>query len=172
MEPMLRAHPVALVLAAASLGSAQARADALGRCEKAGLSGRFFVATADGYSWTLMVDGHCRYQSLRFSGDPANDLGQPTKGAGKLARIDGQDVFILQSAAGEFADVLTVVRPGPRLYLVPTNQHLRFCVEWAQGREPRKGPVGRFLLRAGDENTAVGAGEAPAICRQKPGGGT
>lgn len=154
----------AVVLAAAAWADAEEPA-LRPKCLAAGLSGKFFVSSADGHSWTLIVDERCGYTSLRFSGDPANDVVQPTRGVGRLAQVDQRDVLILQSS-GEFADVLTVVRQGPRVYLVPTNQHLRFCLEWAQGREPRKGPVGRFLLRSANEGAPVPRG-VPAICQQK-----
>jgi hypothetical protein len=158
----------AVALAVAAWAEAAAEEPAVRpKCLAAGLSGKFFVARADGPSWTLMVDEHCGYTSLRFSGDPANDVVQPTKGKGRLAQVDARDVFILQSSEGEFADVLSVVRLGARTYLVPTNQHLRFCIEWAQGREPRKGPIGRFLMRAGDEGRPVSRRAAPAICEQQ-----
>ena len=136
-------------------------------CVAAGLNGRFFVGTSDGHSWTLTVDERCGYTSLRFSGDPANDVMQPTRGMAKLAQVDGRDVLILQSSGGDFAEVLTAVRAGPRLYLVPTNQHVRFCIDWMQKREPRKGPIGRFLLRAGDETASVARGFNPGICQRK-----
>jgi hypothetical protein len=85
----------------------------------------------------------------------------------KLAQVDGRDVLMLwQESDAEFSQVLTAVRVGRRLYLVPPNQHLRFCMEWRRREEPRKGPFGRFLLRGGDEHTAV-AGETPAICRPR-----
>jgi hypothetical protein len=61
--------------------------------------------------------------------------------------------------------VLSVVRQGPRVYLVPTNEHLRFCMEWARGFEPRKGPIGRFLLRGAGE-AAASSREIPALCRE------
>ena len=134
-------------------------------CEAADLAGRFFVSASDGRSWTLLLEPGCGYSSLRFSGDPESDVRQPTRGAAKLAQVDRREVLILQSAEGEFDEVLSVVRQGPRVYLVPTNEHLRFCVEWARGIEPRKGPIGRFLLRGGGE-TAAGKGEIPALCRE------
>lgn len=165
----MRHARVSRAAAAALLAGAFASApepDGRPSCAAAALSGRFFVASADGHSWTLIVDERCGYTSLRFSGAPANDVVQPTRGVGRLAQVDQRDVLILQSSEGEFADVLTVVRQGPRVYLVPTNQHLRFCLEWAQGREPRKGPVGRFLLRSGNEGAPVPRG-VPAICQQR-----
>ena len=79
--------------------------------------------------------------------------------------VDRREVVILQSAQGEFDEVMSVVRQGPLLYLVPTNDHLRFCVQWARGVEPRKGPVGRFLLRGGATG-AVPRG-VPALCQQQ-----
>lgn len=157
----------ALVLLAGGVVATAQGADARPPCVPARLSGTFFVGTADGHSWTLIVDGDCGYKSLRFSGDPSNDVVQPTRGTAKLAQVDGRDVLILQASEGEFADVLTAVQVGPRLYLVPTNQHLRFCIDWMQKREPRKGPLGRFLLRAGDEATPVASGITPAICRRE-----
>jgi hypothetical protein len=158
----------ALVAAAAALNAAGARAaEPRPSCAAAELAGRFFVARGDGLSWTLLLDEHCGYTSLRFTGDPALDVAQPTKGQGRLAQVDARDVLILQSPEGEFAHVLSVVRAEGRTYLVPTNQHLRFCVEWSQGVEPRKGPIGRFLMRAGDERRPAARAQAPAICRQR-----
>ena len=157
----------ALAVLASGVVATAHGADARPQCLPARLSGTFFVATADGHSWTLIVDEDCGYKSLRFSGDPSNDVTQPTRGTAKLAQVDGRDVLILQASEGEFADVLTAVQVGPRLYLVPTNQHLRFCIDWTQKREPRRGPVGRFLLRAGGEATPVASGVTPAICQRK-----
>jgi hypothetical protein len=162
---MARALGSAVLLAAATL--AHAEQDARGNCLAAGLSGRYFVASGQTYSWTLIVDDHCRYTSLRFSGDPENDVAQPTQGVAKLAQVDGRDVLILQSSEGEFSEVVTAVRVGPRLYLVPPNQHPRFCIEWKRGAEPRRGPVGRYLLRGGDEGAPVARGETPAICQPR-----
>lgn len=156
----------ALALLAGGVVATAQGADARRPCGPARVSGTFFAGTSDGRSWTLIVDESCGYKSLHFSGDPANDVVQPTRGTAKLAQVDGRDVLILQSAEGEFADVLTAVQVGPRLYLVPTNQHLRFCIDWTQKREPRKGPIGRFLLRAGGETTPVASGITPAICQR------
>jgi hypothetical protein len=134
-------------------------------CEAADLAGRFFVSSPDGRSWTLLLEPGCGYSSLRFSGDPESDVRQPMRGVAKLAQVDRREVLILQSADGEFDEVMSVVRQGPRVYLVPTNEHLRFCMEWARGIEPRKGPIGRFLLRGGGE-TAAAPREIPALCRE------
>lgn len=168
--PRVRRHAplssAAVALLAAAVFATPQEPDVRQSCAAAGLSGRFFASSADGHSWTLIVDERCGYTSLRFSGDPANDIVQPTRGVGRLAQVDRRDVLILQSSEGEFADVLTVVRQGPRVYLVPTSQHLRFCLDWAQGREPRKGPIGRFLLRSGNERAPVPRG-IPAICQQR-----
>jgi len=134
-------------------------------CEAADLAGRFFVSAPDGRSWTLLLEPGCGYSSLRFSGDPESDVRQPMRGVAKLAQVDRREVLVLQSTDGEFDEVMSVVRQGPRVYLVPTNEHLRFCMEWARGIEPRKGPIGRFLLRGGGETGAV-ARELPALCRE------
>jgi hypothetical protein len=133
-------------------------------CAAAELAGRFFASAPDGRSWTLLLEPSCTYSSLRFSGNPASDVRQPTRGTAKLAQVDRREVVILQSSEGEFDEVMSVVRQGPRVYLVPTNEHLRFCIEWARGLEPRKGPVGRFLLRGADAAAAVPR-EPPALCQ-------
>jgi hypothetical protein len=162
---MLRASS-AVVLALATLAQAEGQ-DTRGPCAAAGLDGRYFVASGESRSWTLIVDERCRYKSLHFSGDPDNDVAQPTQGLAKLAQVDAREVLILQSSEGEFSEALTAVRVGPRLYLVPPNQHLRFCAEWRRKDEPRHGPMGRFLLRGGGEGVPVAAGETPAICRAR-----
>ena len=153
-----------LVMAGALLALAQEQ-PVRPPCEAADLAGRFFVAASDGRSWTLLLEPGCGYSSLRFSGDPESDVRQPMRGVAKLAQVDRREVLILQSTEGEFDEVMSVVRQGPRVYLVPTNEHLRFCMEWVRGIEPRKGPIGRFLLRGGDQTTAVPR-ETPALCRE------
>ena len=150
-----------LLLAAAAVAAAQGP-DARPACSAAGLSGRFFASSPDGGSWTLLLEPNCAYASLRFSGDPESDLRQPTRGVARLAQVDKREVVILQSEQGEFDEVMSVVRPGARVYLVPTNEHLRFCVEWARGIEPRKGPVGHYLLRGGAE---AAPRALPELCR-------
>jgi hypothetical protein len=146
-------------------GDAFGQGPAAPPCAAANLAGRFFVSAPDGRSWTLLLEPGCGYSSLRFTGDHENDLQQPIRGVAKLAQVDNREVLILQSAQGEFDEVMSVVRQGPRVYLVPTNEHLRFCLEWARGIEPRKGPIGRFLLRGGGE-TSVVPREIPALCRE------
>ncbi len=159
--------PSAVLLVVATLAQAGGQ-DTRGPCAAAGLDGRYFVATGESRSWTLIVDGRCRYKSLHFTGDPDNDVAQPTQGVAKLAQVDGRDVLILwHMSEGEFSEALTAVRVGPRLYLVPPNQHLRFCAEWRRKDEPRSGPMGRFLLRGGGEGAPVAPGETPAICRAR-----
>jgi hypothetical protein len=158
---------VAMLLASLEGGLSTFADEPAHACAAAGLAGTYFVAWDDWLSWTLMVGERCDYTSLRISGDSEQDVLQPTRGQGRLAQVDRRDVFILQSSDGEFAFVLTVVRAGARTYLVPTNQHLGFCIDWAQRREPRKGPLGRFLMRAAREPQAPSRGELPAICRPR-----
>jgi hypothetical protein len=158
-----------LLLAPAS-GAAAQPPQVRPACEAAGLAGRFYASSADGDSWTLLLEPSCAYASLRFSGDPQSDLRQPTRGVARLAQVDKREVVILQSEQGEFDEVMSVVRHRARVYLVPTNEHLRFCVEWVRGIEPRKGPVGNYLLRGGASESSARR-ELPELCRQAREGG-
>src|SRR5262245_36443736 len=100
-------------------GAAPAQApEARPACSAAGVAGRFFASSADGDSWTLLLEPGCSYASLRFSGDPESDLRQPTRGVARLAQVDKREVVILQSEEGEFDEVMSVVRHRARLYLV------------------------------------------------------
>ena len=49
------------------------------------------------------------------------------------------------------ASEFILIRWGDRKYLVPANAVVGFCNDVNSGREPRKQPHGRFLLRRGDE---------------------
>jgi hypothetical protein len=53
-----------------------------------------------------------------------------------------------QGIAPEFIPVAW----GPRRYLIPADDVVGFCNEVNEGREPRDGSYGSYLLRNGDEN--------------------
>lgn len=64
------------------------------------------------------------------------------------------------------APVLILVPWGERRYLVPSNEIVEFCNNVNQGREPRPGEHGFFLLRRGDEDKEVeGFPKVPAKYR-------
>jgi hypothetical protein len=61
---------------------------------------------------------------------------------------------------------LIPLKLGERRYLVPLDERLRFCIDLAEGREPRRSAVGRVLLRDGDERKAIPKGLRPTFCRE------
>lgn len=93
-------------------------------------------------------------------------LGLYDRNYGPIACANGilQLTFRLpkRESSGGIADELIVVRWGPRHYLIPADEMVRFCNAVNDGTEPRDDIHGFHLLRRGDEaKTATGFPTVP-----------
>ncbi|HJT34141.1 MAG TPA: hypothetical protein VJ783_18990 [Pirellulales bacterium] len=86
-------------------------------------------------------------------------LGLYDRNYGPVACTDGRLRLVFQlpkrESSGGIADELIAVGWGPRQYLIPADEMVRFCNAVNDGSEPRAEIHGLYLLRHGDEEKAV-----------------
>jgi len=158
MTSRLPTSVAALFLLAITSAMAEERPKQMGIADLAGKYLRFDV---QGRFWTLTIRRDGTFTSNRFVGD-ARDIGQPRQG---VASVSNGSLFLVVPP-GDEQFILTPATFGRRLYLLAAGGELGFCIDVAEGREPRKSTVGEALLRQGDERITVPGNATPAVCRE------
>jgi hypothetical protein len=125
------------------------------------LVGRYWRYDVDGRFWTLVIRKDGTFTSSRFAGS-VRDIRQPGEG---VASVSHGSLFLVVPP-GDETYVLTPATFGKRLYLLQRGRELGFCIDVAEGREPRKSAVGEALIRQGDERIAVPQNVTPPVCRE------
>jgi hypothetical protein len=126
----------------------------------ADVAGEYWLSDGGYRSWNLVVREDGTFTSTLFSGDRLRDARQPQEGV--ASTTDG--LLGLVVPPGDEFWLLRPVRLQQRLYLVIVGHEDEFCKEFLEGREPRRGDIGRILLRRGDWYKPVSVGMRPSLC--------
>jgi hypothetical protein len=156
---VLRTAIGALLALVISSATAEERPKEFGLVDLAGRYWRYDVV--DGRFWTLVIRRDGTFTSSRFVGS-VRDIRQPREG---VASVSNGSLFLVVPP-GDEQYVLTPATFGTRLYLLQADRELGFCIDVAEGREPRKSATGEALIRQGDEKVAVPQNVTPAVCRE------
>ncbi len=114
----------------------------------AGLVGEYYLGDGLGLNWTLSVKPDHTF-SFAWTGC----LGEYGAAEGSWSAAEGRLTLRprhVKDDGDKLPLVYTVIRWGPRVYLVPPEKLVDFCNVINHGWEPRRGQHGRSFLRTDD----------------------